>query len=225
MARTRMSRRPKRNVKRRRFNMTSRRQRIPSQRQSKVFYKRTFWSRNWTPGTAATTDFWKYFEYNLGALPNRAELGAIYDEAKINAIKIKMIPRYDNFAGNDTTDTTLPGVTNQGSTKVHVVIDPKTTSVPAGTYTATTLNDFLEQGNVRTYDGTKPVTIYFKPSIGNYLFSGQQQFTSSRYISVNDTSTNHRGVHVFLQDINLTGTFNQSFDVFVTFYMTLRGMK
>lgn len=192
----------------------------------KVLVKRTFYWGNWTPSTASVTGYWRYFSPTLADLPSYTDLTSMFDQIKISRVKITLRPRYDGFAGNDTVDTTLPGVTNQGLTMVHVIKDPLSKITPVGTYNSTTLNQFLENGAVKSYQGTKPINIYFKPYVNNALAGvSSAQRIPAPYIDADQTGIFHCGCHVFLQDVNLTGTFNQAFDLFVTYYMVARGSR
>jgi len=186
---------------------------------------RTSYLTVWNPQTASTVGFWQYLTANLQNITNYNEYVAVFDTYRINSLKFTFRPRYDNFAGNDTTDTTLPGTTAQGGTNAHVIIDPKSGVVPTGTYTSANLNSFLENGKVRSYTGTKPFTINIKyPTITDDV-NGTTGAVYKRapFLSTKNTNILHRGAHVFLQDTALTGTFNQSFDLFVTMNITFRG--
>lgn len=215
---------------RRRYKARMMRRRVPRGiRNDFLRTKRTFWVRNWTPGVAATADFWSYFAVTLGDMPNFNDYANIYDSYKINKFTITLRPRYDGFNGNDTVDTVLPGVTNQGATRVHVVIDPKRRSNdgPTGAYTSATLNLFLERGNAKTYSGNKPIKITCKyPCILDDMNgNANSKATRAPWLQTNITNIGHQGIHVFLQDINLTGTFGQSFDVFYTFDISFKGQR
>lgn len=189
--------------------------------------KRTFYMQNWNPNTASVDGYWRYFTFRLSDLPNYTELLSLWDQFKISAIKVTFRPRYDNFGGNDTVDTTLPGVTAQGLTMAHVINDNGSQLVPSGAYNTSTLNSFLEQGSVRSYQGTKPFSVYFKPTVYTTISaSATSRLIKAPYVMTQDGwNTAHRGFHMFLQDVNLTGTFNQSFDMFVTYYLRLKGLR
>jgi len=188
---------------------------------------RKFWLLNWSPATTVTNDFWRYLTIRFADIPNSGEYGVMFDQYRINSVTWTFQPRYDGFAGNDTTDTTLPGVTNQGTTYAHVVIDPSSSQTPAGVYNATQLNTFLENGKVKTYNGTKPFKFTIKyPMISEDINgSTNSAYRRAKFISVNQNTIAHRGAHVFLQDVNLTGAFGQSFDVFVEVSLTLKGQR
>lgn len=186
---------------------------------------RTFWHFNWAPNTATTGGFWQYQQINLGNVPNVSEYVSVFDTYRVNSIKYTFRPRYDSFAGNDTTDTTLPGVTNQGGSDVHVIVDPKSTTNPSGTYTTANLNAFLENGKVRTYSGNKPFSFLIKyPCVLDDINGvAATNLRKAPFLSTKNTTINHRGAHVFISDVNLTGNFGNSWDVFVTLNMTFKG--
>lgn len=210
--------------KRRRFNIP----RAPRYSAANVVRAvRTFYLENWSPSTGSISGFWRYYQPQISSLPSFSEFSALFDLYKLSAIKMVLRPRYDNFAGNDTTDVTLPGTTAQGGTSVHVLVDPdNTTSVPTGTYTSGNLNSFLELGRVRSYTGNKPITIYWKPKVGDAMGQGEAR-VRPKWMGTGTTPSAlvHHGVHIFLQDTNFTGTFNQSFDVFLTYYMQFKSLK
>lgn len=199
--------------------------RVP--RQGSMNVVRTFWYENWTPSTVTTANFWKYYAFRFSDIPQYTEYSAIFDQYRINAVKVTFRPRYDNFAGNDTTDTTLPGVTNQGLTTAHIINDPYSQLVPSGVYSSANLNIFLENGRVRSYTGVKPFSVYLKPTIYETVSAtNTARIKRAPFLMCQDGfNAAHRGFHIFLQDINLTGVFGQSFDVFYTYYLTLKGMR
>jgi len=185
---------------------------------------RTTYIENWTPSSATTGGFWRYYQFAPNQIGNWTDYFNLFDQYKVAALKFTFRPRYDNFSGNDTVDTTLPGVTNQGLTNVHVINDPYSTVSPTGVYNAATLNSFLENGNVKSYQGIRPVSVYFKPTINLTTEAGNNMRRRAGWLNVNINNV-HSGFHIFLQDTNLTGVFNQSFDVFITSYVMLRNAR
>lgn len=188
---------------------------------------RTFWTGAWTPGTATTNNFWQYLQVSLNQIPSIAEYVAVFDSYRINSFTVTFRPRYDGFAGNDTMDVTLPNITAQGSTTLHAIIDPRSSIIPTGTYSASNLNVFLENGRVKSYTGTKPIKLTVKyPCVAEDTNGNTNaKYVRGSYYSTNQTGVVHRGIHVFLQDINLTGTFNQAFDTFYTLNVTFKGAR
>lgn len=197
------------------------RTRIPTMR-----YSRTYWLQNWVPSSVATSDFWRYYVFNMDQLPNVGELRSLFDQYKVCALKYTFRPRFDGFMGNDTVDTTLPGITNQGMTMLHICNDPASTITPSGTYSSTTLNNFFEQGRVYTRKGNVPVTVYFRPRVPDDADGVNiSQYVKAPWLNTSTTSINHRGFHIFAQDINLTGAHGQSWDVYVTPYILLKNIR
>lgn len=212
----------RRRINRRRIMRVSRPLRMPSM---VMKFKRKFWLYNWTLNTATTIGFWRYLNLTLNDMPASTEITNLFDQFKISGIRYELHPRYDTFGGENTTDTTLPGVTNQAGNKVHVVNDPRSALTPTGTYTTATLNSFMEQGKVRTYSGNRTIVIYHKPTIVQSLPTGSRVIKAPWLQTSNSTTVSHFGAHVFLQDINLTGVTGQSYDVFATLYMVCRGAR
>lgn len=192
-----------------------------------VSVKRTFRFENWSPSTTTTNDFWKYYQPSLANLPSVNEFTGLFDQYRINGIKISLRPRYSGFDGANSTDTTLPGVTNQGQVHCHYVIDKSTGTIfPSGTYTSSNLNTFLEAGGVRSIQANRTVNIYIrKPCVLGTIQGVSARAVPSPWLGTNETNLAHRGVHIFMADVNLTGTFGQQFDVFFTYYMQFKGMK
>jgi len=114
--------RKKRTYKRKMAMMSRVPRRLPSN--GTVLIKRTAWQSNWTLGTATTNDFWRYQTFNLQQIPSYTELTNLWDRYRIAGVKVTFRPRFTEFAGNDTVDTTLPGITNQSGAYVHIIADP-----------------------------------------------------------------------------------------------------
>lgn len=227
MVRQRYSRKVARKTTRKRYVRKAMMTRIPRSRLPSVKVQRTFWLQAWAPSTATTAGFWQYWTTSPSQIPNITEYTALFDKYKVMSIKFTFRPRYDNFAGNDTTDTTLPGTTAQGGTNMHVIIDPTSNVTPSGTYDSANLNRFLENGKVRSYTGNKPISVYIKyPCVAEDTNgTANARYERAKWYSTNLPGVQHRGFHAFLQDTNLTGTFNQTFDVFVTYNIVFRGSK
>lgn len=191
----------------------------------KLSCKRTFWFENWQPSTVATVNFWKYYNFGFSQLPTAAEFVALFDQYRISAIKVTFRPRFDNFAGNNTTDVTPPGVTAQQGSYLSIINDPRSTIVPTGTYNSANYNIFCEQGNVKTYQGTRPISVYFKPIIREAGAGGAIISRRPPFFSTTVTTEPHYGFHAFAHDGNFSGTFGNSWDVFVTYYMMFKNLR
>lgn len=193
-------------------------------RQPKITFQRTSFYGSMGFGSAATTDFWKYNVLNIGSMNNYTEFTSVFDEYKIHALKYTFRPRYD---GVDVNGQATPVSTNT-LCYAHVINDPASTVIPAGAYNATTLNTFLEQGNVKSHVLTKPFSVYFKPMVARQLFGGgtASSMIKAPWIKTSETAVDHRGFHMFLQNNNMsTSNPGLILDIFVTYYVSFKGLK
>lgn len=217
--------RPSRLVKRRRVARVPR-----SVRSNSVYVQRKWYAGNWAPNTVTVNNWWRYYQLSMDNLPSVNEFTSLFDSYKIHAIRVEFRPRFDNFAGNDTTDQILPGTTNQSGTRAHVILDPRSTVSPTGVYGAAQLNSFMENGRVRTYEGNRPFAVYWKPlipasTVSDAGFPNSGMRVRAPFLQANTLNILHSGFHIYMTDQNLTGVFGNTFDVFVTFYMTWKNLK
>lgn len=217
-------------VKRRRMFKRSRvRRPIYSKPSSNNFMtvQRKFYVGSWTPGTASTSDFWRYVTVSLAVLPSVAEFTSLFDSYRIKSFMYEYRPRYDGFDGSNTTDVVPPGITNQSGCMMHVMIDPRSHTVPSGVYNSTTINSFLENGKVKSFNLNKPVKVLVKyPMIQHQGGVGAlNQRILAPWIQTDSTSTSHYGFHVFMSDVNMTGSFGQTVDIFVTLNLQFKAQK
>lgn len=208
-----------RRTMRRRFNI-SRPMRV---KRTMVNAKRTSYSSTWAFGTAATNDFWRYYVWTPNDVNGFSDYAACFDEFKINAVKVTFRPAYDSVDNLDAA-----GTLTQPQAYAHYIIDPSSTTAPTGVYNATSLNDFLSQGGVKTRTLNRPFSIYLKPKISEQIFgSGTSgRVDRSPWIKTNETGVQYRGFHMFLQQNSLgTGNTNIKLDTFYTFYVSFRHPK
>lgn len=207
-------RRARRYTKRRR---TARRRAFRTRKnvKPKVVMKRTSYIGAWTFGTATTNDFWRYRTYNANQhFTNFTEISSLFDEYKINRIKITFRPRYN--------DVPIGG---QPEAYAHVIVDPESKVTPSGTYTQATVNAFLENGNVRTFNLARAFSVYFRPKVLMSTPTGTVA-TFPKYMNTTDNTVVHSGFHMFLMQNNmLTTNTNIILDEFVTIYMSARNPK
>lgn len=214
------TRTPRRRFVKRRRMMGARRTKRGT---STVLVKRTNFGGTWTFGSAATNDFWRYLDYDMTAFNNFAEFANIFDEYKVNAMKITFRPSYDSIVA-----PVAAGSLVQPQAYMHYVVDPGSSTIPTGTYSTATVNTFLEQSNVRTKTLRAPISIYFKPKVlSQNLGSGTGAVVERpQWTRTTETGTRHRGVHVLLQQNSMsTGNTNIKLDVFITYYVQFRNLK
>jgi len=214
----------RRRIVKRKFNI--RRSRMNrAQGNSSVFkVKRTFWAQIWQPGTAAVNDYWRFFQYSAGNMPDFSQYASIYDSYKITGIKIYFMPRFDSFSGENRTTV---GTTNNSGVRVSFIKDPWTSTAPAGVYTSGTYNQFCENGAVQLRTGNKPFSIYFRPTIANTTAGGTNQLVPAPWLPVTNNSITHFGVHAFAHDHNFSGNnlASQAWDIHVTYYVKFKGSR
>lgn len=195
-------------------------------RNGSMMMKRKFYLNSWSPNTATTAGFWRYQTFQFQDMPSSGEIGALFDQVRINRIKVEYMPRYDSFDGANTTDTTLPGLTNQWGTNVHVILDQDSTVTPSGVY-GTSFNAFCENGNVRTYQGNRKITVFYTPKVNMNVQGASVKRARAPYVSTQDNTPIYYGYHMYIQDSNFTATglAGQVYDVFVTYYMTCKNTR
>lgn len=184
---------------------------------------RTYHAFSWTWGTTTTADFWRYLEFTFGNLPDNAQYAAVFDEYRVGALKYTFRPRYNDIGG-DTA-----GTTGTPMAYAHVVVDPGSTLIPAGIYGATTANQLMENGKIRTYPCHRPFSVYFKPKV-RYQTQGSGTAGALKtpgFYRTTETAANHPGFHVYVQQNNFSASAagNILFDVFITAYLTFRNTR
>lgn len=195
--------------------------------------KRTCWVGSFTPSTAATTNFWTYQKPTLGSafadnsgaltgLSNLAEYTPLFDQYKINGIRLHFKPRFMNY-NLDQLNPTI-GVSLKDMPYVSVIMDPKSNVLPTGAYTAATINTFLEQGNVKTRRADKPFSVYLKPMVVEQFGGGANRYIRFPWTDSSNTTVPQLGYHLFFHNQNFATAFN-TYDVFATYFLQWKGMK
>lgn len=185
---------------------------------------RKFWLTQWTWGTTTTNDFWRYVVFTPANIPNFAEYAAVFDMVRINALKFTYRPRYTDVEAAGAGPTT-----GTPTAYAHVIVDPESTLIPSGVYGSGTVNTLLENTRAKTYGLHRPFSVYYKPKV-MFQVDGSGSATAVRtppWLRTSDTSTVHRGHHMYIQQnaFSASANANIQLDVFVTVYMTLKNMR
>lgn len=186
--------------------------------------KKVCYQGSWAFSTASTNGFWRYLTWTANnATQNFTEIQALFDEYKINAIKVTFRPRYDTVTASDAS----AGV-GAVQAYAHYVVDPASTTSPSGVYGAANLNGFLEQSGVKTRTLNKPFSIYFRPKVADSLSGGTTaaRAITPTFIKTSNAGVEFTGVHMYIQQNNMSNT-NPSIvlDQFVTLYMQVKNLK
>lgn len=207
--------------KKRRFNMSGKRRMTPVS-VNKILMKRRFYSSTWTFGTAATADFWKYFTFTVGSMPNVTEISNLFDLYKLNGVKVTFVPRYDEYSA---------GTSTAAGTPLHyawVLIDPASTVSPSGAWGPTTLNGLIEDGKAKMIPLNKPFSIFIRPRSLIQYFGGGTASTlvKSAYNRTSDLAVDHRGFHMYITQNGWVQTApNVTLDIYYTYYVSAKNLK
>lgn len=190
-----------------------------------LMVKRTQYNASFVMGTAATNQFWNYFEPQLSnGFNTLSDFAALFDSFKVNGIRLSFKPRFDTLAGPTTGATPMTVAMPQ----ITYCIDPDSRLVPSGAYVPATLNTLLEQGNTRTVRSTKDVNIYYKPKVSMPTNIGSgQYFRKPGWLDLQGCqSVPFRGVHVFFHNNNFSAvTQDIVYDLYITWYITFKNIK
>lgn len=188
-----------------------------------IHVKRITYGGNWTFGTATTNDFWRYQVFDMTNFNNFAEFAQVFDEYKVNAIKVTYRPAYDSVQ-----NVVGAGAVVQPQAYAHFVVDPASTVIPAGTYGTATLQTFLENGAVKTKTLNKPFSIYYKPQVTDAVFNTGtgSVMRKSPWVRTSEIATVYRGYHMYIQQNNFLQTnTNVKLDYYITMYVSFRNIK
>lgn len=206
----------------RRVAVSRRMPRIPAL----VSFKRTvILSPGWTWNTTTVAGFYRRITPALNLLPNFNEYQALFDEYRMNAIKITFHPRFQG-----TQSDTFAGAPSQNQFYMTTSIDKRSDPqfVPSGLYSSTTYNQMLEyQDKVKTFQCSKPFSVFIKkPTIQATVSTGNTKMKNPGWLSILDAGDmNWNSLWCFFHDYNFLGNNNASFgvDIQYTFYFQCRG--
>lgn len=202
---------PKRRLIRRK-TMMKRRAIIPrSPRQPVQFFKRSVYYSGWTANSTTTDIFVNYFGA-LSVLPNVSEFTSLYDQYRINGIKVTLIPR-----GNQSDIGTASGTVAQ-SVGVFSVIDYDDINP------LTSLNQAMQYQNLKMTRSHQIHSRYFKPRILNSVLANAgtgavaNAGSTRGWLDVTSDNIPHMGVKFVLQQSpNSVQTFDVKIDYFLAF--------
>jgi len=186
---------------------------------------KTTYQGTWAFSSTATAGFWKYYEAQAIQMSEFSEFATIFDEYKITNLKYTFRPRFDTMTAGDGANGAL---SPYPLCYAHVIKDPASTRIPNGTYGVNSINQFLENGAVKSYTLNKPMSVSFRPKILTQDFGGgsASTATASRWIRTTEDGIPHRGFHMFLQNNSLSATnASITLDVFVTYTIQFRGAR
>lgn len=192
-------------------------------RRSFLNVKRTYAVASWTWGTAATADFWRYFTCTAGTgFNNFAEFANVFDEYKINGIKVTYRPRYDSVSPADVT---------AGARKMIATycVDGASTVIPSGLFTIANLNTLLENSKTRQVSAEKKFSIYYKPMVQDGVNGSSSAGRTIRcpWLKTDQTAVPFAGFHLFIHsnNFNVPTVASPVYDQYITVYAQFRNLK
>lgn len=205
---------------RRPFNIPRRRMKTAVGR---VNVKRITYGGTWTFATTTTNDFWRYQVFDMSNFNNFSEFASVFDEYKVNRIKVTYRPAYDSVVNIGPAGTLI-----QSQAYAHYVVDPGSTLIPTGVYGTGSLQSLLENGDVKTRTLNRPFSIYYKPKVTDSVFNTgtASAMRTSPWVRTSDTATVYRGYHMYIQQNGISNTnTNIRLDFYITMYVSFRNIK
>lgn len=175
------------------------------------FFKRVLYSPNFITVTAGT-DGLVQTPFRLDFVPNRTEFTALYDQYRIKAIKVTLMPR-----GN-SSDLGVSAGSAQMS-RIFSVLDYDDANTP------TSISQLCEYQNLKVTDSTKSHTRYLVPkfnaNIANVLGTVARK-PSTGFIDVTDENVVHNGVKWAIQAPQNGSVI---YDLMTTYYLAFKNVR
>lgn len=207
---------PRRVANRRRRMMRRMRRRMP---QPVQYFKRSVYlSGNIVTSTTSDTFTNQFFA--LSNVPNSSEFTSLYDQYKINAVKVSLIPR-----GNTAEITAASGASAvfQGqSVGVFSVIDYDDTAL------LTSINEACQYQNMKMSRATRTHSRYLKPRFNLQGITNQgtgatgPTMNTRGWIDCSQINVPHFGLKwAFQQNVN----YNLQYDVKIDYYLAFKNVR
>lgn len=187
--------------------------------------------------TASTSGFYQYLGVALTngfqsftatptticSLTNLAEYAVLFEQYKLNAYKIELFPRYQDFNTNQNTST----ATVRNVPMVYICKDPHNTVTYTGTWSQTFLNGLLENGG-KCYRGDKKITLFVKPKVSEQFGGGALRYIKPQWTDLTTSAGQgvyHRGYHMMVYSTTWDNASLPVYDVMVTYYLQFRNPR
>jgi len=150
-------------------------------------------------------------------MSNFGQHATVFDEYKIVGVTFEFRPQWDNFSPDNSL---------WSSGIIHTIVDPSSSTIPAGAFGVGSLNAFLEQGNVKSQRFGTTVVRSFKPKVSTQVAGGglSGRIIPAPWLKTDDVSVQHNGLHVYVQQFDST-LLPVKYDVFVTHTIMFRGHR
>jgi len=182
-----------------------------NKRGQKVYLYKRLCGRFGTVSVGAVSDAFYGFEFRLDQVPNYTELTALYDQYKINAIKVHFLPEM-------TQNVSLAQLNNPVAySRIFTALDYNDASAP------TTIDQLREYQSCKYTSILKQHKRYFKPRIvdSSSVYNPGRPWLSCD----NGASVPHFGLKVGIEPTGATGATEMLFFMEVKFYMSFKTVK
>lgn len=177
------------------------------------YFKRTQYTSGWTANQLLADTFVNYYG-SLNQVPTVSDFTGLYDQFKILAMKVTLIPR-----GN-SSDITPVGTSAAQSVGVFSVIDYDDNT------NLTSISQACQYGNMKMTRSHQVHSRYFKPRItmNATASAGTQQAVNTRgWLDIaTGGDVNHYGVKFALQ---IAPNSVQTFDLKVDYYLAFKSVR
>lgn len=218
---------PKRKYARKRRPMAARRRRAVLNRQVHSFKRTAFISQiTASKVSGVQQNINGAYAFSLDMLPGVAEFTSLFDQYKINAVKIQFIP-----GTTQTTNSVLdPNPTSSNITgaamcynRFHSVIDYDDTTLLGSEAAA------LEYGSLKSSRGDRGHTRYLKPKVVQDIFrtggaTGKRPI-GNQWIDCNNTDVPHYGLKVWMDAPDSPTNIAITYNVYVTMYFQCKNTR
>jgi len=155
-------------------------------------------------------------QFTLGMLPNVSEFTALYDQYRINKIKVVLVPALTGLDGN-------PQSTSYYMPNFHSILDYDDSNAP------TALSQLMEHPNYRRTRGQRDHKRYFTPAVAAEIYqSGVSTSYSQKFkqwLDLASTSVPHYGLKYCVDVGNPAGGTQWAWRQYVTFYFSCKGVR
>lgn len=190
-------------------------------RQNLVFMKRRVLLGAWNVSTS-----WSNVSYvfQLDDLPNYTEFTALFEQYKINAVKLTFLPSYTSSDANQATANAASGAVFQFQPRIYTVIDKD------GNPTVSTEPAVLQRNDARMITQPyKAFSIYIrKPCVQFEVSSGlgfaQAAPKASPWLDCENYAVNHHGAAIAgALPAGSSVTAGLQYQVLATYYLAFKG--
>lgn len=149
------------------------------------------------------------YNFSLSDVPNSSEFTSLYDQYKINCVKLKFLPQ-------QTQSVSIGTINNpNASSRFFSVIDYNDGTAPASIDELRQYQSCKYTGILRTHK-----RVVFKPKILD-----TNGFSISPWMSTASPNANYFGIKVAVEPMDSTSTLTMMYTIEATYYMSFKQVK